>query len=394
VAPWVGGCPEYLQGVSSNRAIHFLAGRKESMQTIEAHYTLARVAQLFSERPVTTAMGIYSPRMIASSLYDASWLLEASLEADDGTACTGSAFTLAQAVTLVEEVAGHTSQGSLLKLYLDACYALSAGEAHTVLQLGTRISVALEAPDIDPLALQLLRQLTNDALRHAPQVSITQTMARIAQASANHRRLEDALAGWPAALEILQQAAVGRTDLSQETEQIEKETLLIALEVACRHAGVHHGLLAKALSVKRDREEGTGSRWALLAGAELPLEPGAKISVEDDHNLRAALTAHFSGERGRAWEPIGTVLAGQAWRSRFHEVLLEAIGHLPVPALRISLLGAAVAALNGQEPPATRLLTLSGWLTDEMPNEWHGRVAMLRQPIRRAGAASGTLPAD
>jgi hypothetical protein len=363
------------------------------MQTIEAHYTLARVAQLFSDRPVSTAMGIYSPRMIASSLYDASWLLEASLEADDGTACTGSAFTLAQAVTLVEEVAGHTSQGSLLKLYLDACYALSAGEAHTVLQLGTRISVALEAPDIDPLALQLLRQLTSDALRHAPQVSITQTMARIAQASADHRRLEDALAGWPAALEILQQAAVGRTDLSQETEQIEKETLLIALEVACRHAGVHHGLLAKALSVKRDREEGTGSRWALLAGAELPLEPGAKISVEDDHNLRAALTAHFSGERGRAWEPIGTVLAGQAWRSRFHEVLLEAIGHLPVPALRISLLGAAVAALNGQEPPATRLLTLSGWLTDEMPKEWHGRVAMLRQPIRRAGAMGGTIPA-
>jgi hypothetical protein len=357
------------------------------MQTIEAHYTLARVAELFSDRPVTTDAGTYSPRLIASSLYDASWLLDASLEADDGTACTGSAFTLAQAVTLVEEVAAHTSQGSLLKLFLDACYALSDGDTNTVLQLGTRIAVALEAPDIDPLALQLLRQLTNDALRHAPQVSITQTMARIAQAAANQRRLEDALAGWPAALEILQQAAIGRTDLSQETERIENETLLIALEVACRHAGVHHALLAKALSNRREKDEGTGARWALLAGAELPLESGAKLSVEDDRNLRAALTAYFSGERARAWAPMATVLAGQAWRSRFHEVLLEAIEHLPVPALRISLLGAAVAALNGQESPAARLLTLSAWLTEDMPKEWHARVAMLRQPIRRAGVA-------
>ncbi|MGH2410759.1 MAG: hypothetical protein ACRDGS_10375 [Chloroflexota bacterium] len=354
------------------------------MQTIEAHYTLARVARLFSDRPVVTESGIFSPRVIASSLYDASWLLQASLEADDGTACTGSASTLAQAVALLEAVAAQTSQGSLLKLYLDACYALSAGEDNTVLQLGTRIAVALEAPDIDSLALQLLRQITGDALRHMPQASVTQAMARIAQAAANQRRLEDALAGWPAALEILQQAAIGRDDLSQETERLEMETLLIALEVACRHAGVHQALLTKALSAGRDREGGTGARWALLAGAELPLEPGAKLSAEDDRNLKAALTAFFSGERQRAWPPIGTVLAGQAWRSRFHEALLEAIEHLPVPGLRISLLGAAVAALNGQEPPATRLLALNAWLTEELPKEWHGRVAMLRQPIRRA----------
>lgn len=283
-----------------------------------------------------------------------------------------------------------TMQGSLLKLYLDACYALSAGEANTVLQLGTRIAVALEAPDIDPLALQLLRQITNDALRHVPQASITQTMARIAQAAANQRRLEDALAGWPAALEILQQAAIGRTDLSQETDRLESETLLIALEVACRHAGVHQTLLARALSPRKDkdREAGTGARWALLAGAELPLEPGAKLSVEDDRNLRAALTAYFSGERQRAWPPIATVLAGQAWRSRFHEALLEGIEHLPVPSLRVSLLGAAVAALNGHEPPATRLLVLNAWLAEEMPKEWHGRVAMLRQPVRRAISAA------
>lgn len=358
------------------------------MQTIEAHYTLARVAQLFSERAVETPVGAYSPRLIASSLYDASWLLQASLEADDGTACTGSASTLAMAVTLVEEVAAKTSQGSLLKLYLDACYALSAGDAHTVLQVGTRIAVALEAPDIDPLALQLLRQITSDALRHVPQVSITQTMARIAQAAADQRRLEDALAGWPAALEILQQAAIGRSDLSQETDRLEMETLLIALEVACRHAGVHQTLLARALSAKKDKETGTGARWALLAGAELPLEGGAKLSVEDDRNLRAALTAYFSNERQRAWSPIGMVLAGQAWRSRFHEALLEAIEHLPVPALRISLLGAAVAALNGHEPPASRLLVLNAWLAEEMPKEWHGRVAMLRQPIRRATPAA------
>lgn len=357
------------------------------MQTIEAHYTLARVAQLFSDRPVTTEVGTHSARVIASGLYDASWLLQASLEAHDGVACTGSAVTLAHAVALLEKIAGQVSQGPLLQLFMEACYALSAGDADMALHLGTRIALALEAPEIDPHALQLLRRISSEALQQVPSTDATHTLARIAHAAASKQHLEDALASMPAALSLLRHAATGRVEHEQATVRVEGRALHACLLVACRQAGIAQSVFAQAVSSPSQRlldgEDGSSPRWTLLAGAKLPAEPGRKVMHEDEEALRAALTAYFAEQYEDGWVPLGTILTAQARRLAMSMLLQEAIPQLPTPALRISMLAAAVAALASQPEMAMRLLELNAQLADDLPDSWQVRAALLRQPIRR-----------